>query len=250
MSNEAPDNPPMTEDRVPAEWKQTLEVLCRRIEQEPDNAFHWATRGILLRSMHDYQGAAHDFEQALHLDPNSAYALRSQIALYLATGQHSAAIAAAKKAIALEPENGSNYVLRGRVCLEEGRLAEAILDFTRAMELRPGWALPYFYRARTHTEEGAKGYQEALADYDTFFRLERECTEMIGWVHGLRAFVYLRLRRYREAIADLDERLRLTPSDAHTYLIRSRAHALAGDRTQAAEDRAKAMELDPGVLDS
>jgi tetratricopeptide (TPR) repeat protein len=53
---------------------------------------------------------------------------------------------------------------------------------------------------------------------------------------------------YEEAIAGFDAKLRRFPNDAESYLYRSLARKKLGDSTGAAEDRERAIELDPDIL--
>jgi len=226
-------------------WDGTLTLLNQRVAQDPKNAASWTNRGILLRILADYEGASRDFREALRLDPSSVHALLGQGDLYLALHRYSEAIEAYNTAIALDPERSSSYLHRGSGYVEQGRHAEAIADFTKSADLEPGWSQPYFRRASARND--VKDFQGALSDYDTFFRLERKSSELIGEAHGLRAFIYMRLGRYREAIADYDVELQLTPRDAIAYIARSRAHQKAGNHARAAEDRKKAIQLDPTI---
>jgi Flp pilus assembly protein TadD len=52
---------------------------------------------------------------------------------------------------------------------------------------------------------------------------------------------------YGEAIAALDEAIRLNPQDAHAFLLRGNAYALKRDHARAEADWAVAARLDPGL---
>lgn len=230
-------------------WEETRTLLDQRIEQDPKDAASWANRGVLRLHHHDYEGADRDFDEAIRLAPADVYTLFWRGDLYSKMGRYSEAMDAYNEAIRLDPTNPSGFGHRGRCYAEQGRYAEAIADFTVEARLDPGSASAYFNRAMARSDEEVRDYDGALSDFDAFFRLEHDCTELITGAHGLRAFVYIALGLYREAIADLDEKINLTPWDADAYLVRSWLHKKTGDGVRAAEDRRKALELDPRVLD-
>ena len=213
-------------DELPADnrvWTdEELKMLSERIEQDPKSAKAWAIRGFSLTKMRDYEGANRDFKEALRLDSCYYYALLWQGDLYRELGQYSEANDNFNKAIALEPGYANGYYHRGDCYEDQERFVEAIADYSKAADLKPDWSPPFIARARMR--EQVKDYDGALSDYDSFLRLERDCIEWIALGHGLRGLLYEKLGLYQEAIAGINEKLRLTPRDAVAYLIRSRLY--------------------------
>lgn len=226
-----------------ADWEDTLTVLNLRIAQDPTSADSWSNRGLLLKHLGDYQGAARDFRQALRLNPKSVRVLLWQGELYRELGHYSHSVAACNRAIALDPDRASSYYFRGEAYLAQGRHGDAIADFTKAAELRPNWSLPLLSRAIARSHDDIRDYPAALADYDSFFQLEDENWELIAEAHGLRASLYMELGLYREAIEDLSAELRLTPRDATAYRERSLAYERMGDHAHALDDWKMAIEI-------
>jgi Tfp pilus assembly protein PilF len=226
------------------DWGKTLALLTERIAKDPRDADAWTSRGLLRGRLHDYEGAACDFKEALSLDPNSLHALWWEGDLYRELGRYSEALASYNRAIAIAPTNARGYHHRGDCYIKQGCPAEAISDFTRAITLEPDWPQPYLDRAQARSCESVADNTGALADYDAFLRLEHTCVELITLAHGLRAFAYVELGLYREAISDFDAKFALAPGYAADYLTRSRLHKMVGDTVRAAEDHKKAMELE------
>jgi tetratricopeptide (TPR) repeat protein len=94
---------------------------------------------------------------------------------------------------------------RGRKLMEESKFSEAAEEFTKAVLLDPKFTLAF----------------------------------------NARAYANIRLKRYHEAIADLDQALTLNPYYANAYQNRSVARRALGDKAGADADSAKAKELLP-----
>jgi tetratricopeptide (TPR) repeat protein len=227
-------------------WDETLTLLARRIEQNPSEASSWCSRGFLLKHLRDYEGAARDFKESLRLDPNSVCALRGQGSLYMKLGRYSEAEAMYNKAVALAPEDAKSYSHRGKGYLLQERYDEAIIDLSQAIDLAPAGSMPYFWRAEAR--QRIKDYGGALSDFESFFRLERECTELIAEAHALRGFLYMELEMYHEAVMDFSATLESAPRDARILMMRASAYLREGNRERATKDRERALEIDPSVM--
>jgi tetratricopeptide (TPR) repeat protein len=232
---------------IKPDWAQTISMLSRRIEQEPQKADFWVRRAIAFRFLRDFKSATNDIEEALRLDPGSVRAHSCRGNLFLDAGQLTAAMSMYDRAIALDPANTWSYFHRAIAYAKQGRPAEAIRDSTKAIELKPDCEAAYLNRGIAI--EDIEGYRAALLDYDFFLRLESKPSELAAIAYGLRAFVRLKSGLFHEAIEDFDKKLLLTPNDALAYLGRGRARRKLGDLQEAVADRDKAFELDPTILD-
>jgi tetratricopeptide (TPR) repeat protein len=227
------------------DWNETFALLSQRIEKNPQDVVSWTSRSLVRQYLRDYEGAARDVDEALRIDPKSLYATLRQADLLKRLGSYDEAMATYDKAIAIAPSNAHGYLSRGDGYFEQDRPAEAIADFTRAIELRPNWPLPYFNRAQARSHNDVRDYEGALRDYEEFFRIEKECTELIAVARGLRAFLYIDLGLYQEAIADLSAKIEASPqgADAGDYLTRSKVYMRLGDVVRAEQDSQKGHEI-------
>ncbi|MGH9362421.1 MAG: WD40 repeat domain-containing protein, partial [Thermoanaerobaculia bacterium] len=99
-----------------------------------------------------------------------------------------------------------SYARRGDEFLASGRLHDALADYGRALERKPRSPAPVLRR---------------------------------------RADCLVRLRRWEEALADLDESLRLEPESVETLLLRARCHDLLAREIEAIRDLEEILRRSP-----
>jgi len=102
------------------------------------------------------------------------------------------------------------YVNRGYAYRDKGQCELALADFNKAISLRAD--KPRHYRGR--------------------------------------ATVFLCLKRYDEALADLNSAIEKDPADAWSYLYRGRVYLAKGDRAHAQTDFDRAAKLDPDLAET
>jgi len=87
--------------------------------------------------LRDFPAAERHAKAAQRLDPNLAEAYRALGTVYSATGNITATLEMAKKAIELEPDEVGNWVHAGGLCYGVRRFEEAAPYFRKALELKP-----------------------------------------------------------------------------------------------------------------
>jgi tetratricopeptide (TPR) repeat protein len=127
-------------------------------------------------------------------------------------GNYDRAIADHTEAIRLDPKMAIAYFNRGSELGSKGDLNRAIADLNQAISLDPknagAWDLRCYDRAKANRD-----LSQALADCNESLRLEPNDTG----TRGSRGFVYLRLNRLDEAIADFDAALKPRPNTYWLY---------------------------------
>jgi tetratricopeptide (TPR) repeat protein len=169
-------------------------------------------RGCLYWTEDRRPEALADFKAAVRLRPDHPEAHHWLAEAYRRSGDRRAALAELDRHLALAPRDVAARLARGQLALELGQPQRAADDFTRALQAEP----------ERHT-----------ARYS-------------------RAWAYLRLRRYREALVDIEWLLGYFPRSAQYTLMRSTAYEGLGDRRARAE-RQKARALlpsDPVALEA
>jgi len=151
--------------------------------QEPNTAYDYSVRGNRYYNQDDYDRAIADFNNAIRIDPNYAYAYRMRGYSYSyrarITSRNKAdrladmnnAIADLTQAIRLEPNNASAYRERGYAYRLISDFDRAIADLTQAIRLEPnaGW-YQYYCRGYIYAYKGEANL--AIQDFEAALRID------------------------------------------------------------------------------
>ena len=131
----------------------------------------WMARGYLLaqRDATSLTHAKHALERGIVLDTGNAEAYHQYGQILVALEEDSAAAAAYRHALVLEPERAITLAQLATLMLIHRRPAEARLWQDSALQVDPGFAYGYAARARTHLLLGETS--RARADAETAIRL-------------------------------------------------------------------------------
>jgi TolB-like protein/Tfp pilus assembly protein PilF len=184
----------------------------------------------------DFSRAAQEYEQAVALAPGNAFALSFNARFAALMGHFDTAIAAARRAIVLDPLHSQSFTNLGRALYVTHRYREAADAFAQALALNSQFS-------ESHSDVGMS--LMALGDVQG---AAVNCEQVARYWHGQQclAIVYERLGRHAAAQAQL-ERLRTETGEAAAYQI-STIYAQWGDRAQALQWLETAQRLrDPGL---
>lgn len=140
-------------------------------------------------------------------------------------------INACNEAIRLDPNNVQAYELRGIAYGGKGDNDRAIADFSEAIRINPEEAIYYRRRGQAYGEKG--DYVQAIADLNEAVRLDENymsksktfnsggpasisLKKIFSMSYHDRGFVYGKMKKYKQAIADFEKALELRPDD-ETY---------------------------------
>jgi TolB-like protein/tetratricopeptide (TPR) repeat protein len=137
----------------------------------------------------DVTHARADFEQALALSPGNARLLVMSSDFLSNMGQFDEAIAAARRAVTLDPINGDSYLALGTALFSARRYSEAIAPFLSAISLDPEWAQTYAYLAGAYYMMGNLESAKFHCEHDPGYFLNQWCL----------AIVYDKLDRHTDA---------------------------------------------------
>ncbi len=185
----------------------------------------------------DFAQANGEYERALALAPGNAQVLRESAEFAACMGHFDTGIAAARRAVVLDPLDYRSYATLGQALYASRRYEDAATALAEAISLNPGHELTYGARGLALLElgdlEGARASCESKPDF---------------WTSQLcLALVYEKLGRHAESQAEL-AKIRAVNGDGNAYQY-AEIYAQWGDRAQALEWLDTAVRLrDPGLL--
>lgn len=139
------------------------------------------------------------------------------------------------KAIALDPKLAIAYSDRAKIYNERGKTKQAIEDLTRAIDLSKDKPHYTFYQDRGCLRMESGDENGALSDFVAALKLNpKDC-----WLHHFRACIFYKRGRFKEALADASDAIRLQTADQKGafYQLRAKCYDKLGQPTLAKKDR-------------
>lgn len=163
---------------------------------------------------------------SLSFDPNNTNALINICAAYIARKDYQEATNNCMQALRLDPRNSIVRNNIGVIQAASGEIDNALINYQASCLAGLNLACENFKKI--------KGY--APNDHESVKRIMND-----------EAAKLLDAKRYDEAIAACDKLLKIYPSNAVAYVIRSAANAYKGSVNEAVEDANKAIRIDPNM---
>ena len=209
------------------------------IRLNPDYAFAYNNRGNAKEKLKQYFAAIADFDTAIRLNPDYADAYHNRGNAKAHMKQYFAAIADFDTAIRLNPDYAHTYFNRGLAKQSLKQYAAAIVDYDTGIRLDPDDAKAYY--SRGNAKYNLKQYFAAISDYDTAIRLKPD----FAHAYYARGNAKSGLKQYAAAIADYTQAIRLKPDDAAAYHSRGNAKYNLKQYFAAISDYDTAIRLNP-----
>ena len=217
-------------------------------------------RGAAHRENSDHAAALKDFNHAIELNPRAETAYLERGRLFSQRASDDWAISDFTKAIELNPFNPEPYhelaVTQWGVETEQRtlNLSAAISNISKAIELSPGEG--YLYSERFASLSLANQKQEAAADLNKALEMvtgeiargvKRPCHRDL---YIERAYIYQSLRRYDDALKDVNIAIANHPNYFRGYLRRGIIFMLQQKHEKAIADYTRAIELSPNFVNT
>ena len=186
--------------------------------------------------------------------------------------QYPEAYSLCNQALEIDPGNIRAMLLKAHIDVESGRVQQAVREFDQIRAVHPDelcyWdcqqaasanvdvghlqtALEYYniavqkspndpqlYRERARLECALHLSDKAQKDFDTQIKLQKNPKNYVA-----RGDFFMQEKRYRDAVKDYSEAIRLDPSWSVAFGCRSRAYAKLGETKLASLDKDQAMQL-------
>lgn len=164
-------------------------AIDRAIQLDPKSPEVWMAKAMMARVLSIRVGGPQyerAFDEAiamtLKLAPNKPEALSAQASRLNDLGKSAEAVAAGRKALAVDPLNRSTIMVLGKALMRVGKMDEAEAQFRSAVELYPDYKQAKYQLAMVLTENGrfdkAEPWMKAVVDgQDPFISFQA------GWVY-------------------------------------------------------------------
>jgi tetratricopeptide (TPR) repeat protein len=196
-----------------------------------------AVRGVTYRRLKRYKEALIDFDRAIELAPDYAWAVRHRGATYRSMRCYDKALADFNRAIALSPDYAWDIATRGVLYLQMRRYHDALADLDRAIELESelDWAIS----GRGEAYRGIGRYDDALVDFNRAIELAPRRARQ----HAGRGMTYLLMGRCDDALIDFNQAIEKSRRNTDRYLYgRALAYYAKGQTDKAQDDLGDAIQ--------
>jgi tetratricopeptide (TPR) repeat protein len=212
-----------------------LALADRATMLDSTSADAWLAQAYILvqRDPRRFAGAVEAFQYAISLDPYNAEAFHQYGQTLTALGRYPEALAAYRRALALEPDRAMSLVPMAAIYKRQGRLAESLRLLDSAVSAAP--RVPYARAARstsrtlTGNAKGARDDAEIALALDSNYRIPPlAALARALWFSGDSLAALVRLREAERSVANPS-----APSPTEAYWI-AMAEVAAGRTERAA----------------
>jgi len=207
-----------------------------RVSESPDTLLNLGQVAYQCGNDDDAIAAA---VRAVALDPKKGWAFGKLSLYYREAHDLTRSLEAAERYVALDARNPDAHSVLASARLASNDLDGAIASAEESLSFDPKWVFALQTRAEARRRQG--DLRGALADADRAIELDPNS----GWTWGTRAQIQAFLKEYDLAIHDATRAIELEPGTATHWLFRAVAHAQKNELAPAEEDATKALALGP-----
>ncbi len=202
--------------------------------------------GLAFRLKDDLAAAIPEFERAAALDPTLPAAPFTLGSIYMQQSRFPEAAASLEKAVALRPGNGDAWAALGSAYRQQGESAKATAALQRAITLLPAQPSPHITLAAVLASEGKK--DQAASERKTAADLTRIAVSRQKADFGIDSgSLLLKRGQIAEALVQFENAIAADPTYAPAHTALATALDQAGRKADAAEERRKALALNPAT---
>lgn len=234
----------MEEHTIHKRAKQAIELADVLIKRQPGNMPLYLMKGRNLCYLNEQEKAIAVLQEGLkncqkYPDKTKLSDANREIANnYFEMGDENKAITFYTKAIEVSPKLAEAYHRRS-VCYSEKKEYDlAIKDLNQYIKLQPNRSRSYLWRAEAKVQKG--DYKDALSDINLAIKTS---PEKAGEFILYRGDLYLRLKEFKNALADYDALLKLNALDDTIWLRKGNILMTLADYKGACQAYTKTIAL-------
>jgi tetratricopeptide (TPR) repeat protein len=217
----------------------SIQYFNQVIRSKPYMAEPYFLRGVAKLYLEDYAGAEDDCSKALERNEFivKAYVCRSFARMKL--GNHEGAIADCDRGLEFDPENKALLYHKGFSLLAAKKYDQAEQCMNELIRRFPTETDAYMAKGQMNVERGDT--LAALEDFSRTIAVDKYFAP--AW--AARGWVFLSRDRFSNAVADLNEAIRLKQDDPSYYMNRAMARYNLNDLRGTMDDFDRSIGLDP-----
>lgn len=196
-------------------------------------------QGNELLDKREYDQAIGKYEQALLLEPRSAWALADRGLARYWKNESALAREDFDAAAVIDPHNPVAQRGRGLLALEADNPSEAIVEFNESLRQKPDHVFTLQWRAEAYRRSGDS--DKALDDNATVIRLQPHHLP----AYGFRAMLLRQQGRQAEAVQQGEAVIAANAGDTNAYLTAAAIYVGSGEEAQAMNSLDRALALAP-----
>lgn len=216
-----------------ADWTEVIEL-------DPSNQSALAFRAASRLQLKDFTGAVSDCNSLLKLNPNDSTAVLVRGASKFYLNDYQAASNDLDTAVSMSSDNAMARHCRGLLRANERDWDDAKTDLTEVIRINPYDAQAYHDRAAI--EILTRDYEKGMDDASNALRLD---PGNIQDPYHFIAHARVELKDKAGALAEVNELVKLEPSNAVSYFARANIRALCDDLPGASNDMQTAVRMSP-----
>ncbi|MCA2725390.1 MAG: tetratricopeptide repeat protein, partial [Microcystis sp. M048S1] len=224
-------------------YEQALTVINQAISLVPNNPNYYNEKWAVLSELKRYDEGLAAINQAINLAPRAAW-YYNRGNLYYYQQKYDLALSDYDKAIELNPNYAYAYYNRGNLYKNLQKYELALADYDKAIELNPNYAKAYYNRGVLYYDQ--KKYELALADWNKAIELNPNFTD----AYYNRGNLYYNQQKYDLALSDYNKAIDINPNDAGAYLNRGGLYSYQQKYELALADFNKAIEINPNFAEA
>jgi len=220
-----------------------IQAARRAVALAPELSRSWSILVSALRYIQPEEAVA-AAQKAVELEPQSAIYWHSLGLAYGDRRRDEEAIAAFRRAIELDPTYVRPWTGLGFRYQRQGRYEEALKAYQQALEIDPHftncWSgLGALYGALGRFEEAVKAYQRAIELHpEQIYPWQARSWNGLGMIYRDQGHYDLAINAYRKATD-------INPKGAFNWVMLGAAHELAGDLEKARQSYQQAIQAQP-----
>jgi tetratricopeptide (TPR) repeat protein len=222
---------------------EAIEDYTAHLRLEPDDARGYAARGRLHGRLESWRGQIDDLKRAILLEPSHAAHHVNLGSSHVKVEEWDAALASYTRALELQPDFADAYLNRARVRQLGDDVEGALADYAAGLRLRPSDAYARStlgdLRADTQDPEGA------LLDYTLAIELGTLSAARLAQVHASRGDMHRLLGRRDETLSDYARAVELDPTLVEPLYFIANDQLTRGQLEPALAGFSRVLELDP-----